>query len=147
MYTGALSIEGRFYKVARNYVWRSRKRLCSELYLFVDEPATANERTNERPPLCDQPMWRTCQLMADSRTKMLSWWGFRDWCPVYRQILWSSGAVLASAHHHHAKIVLDAPRHIKPMNIEFINWNRCTTLPRPNSVSYTHLTLPTIYSV
>ena len=51
-----------------------------------------------------------CQLMAGSRTEMLTLRSLRDWCPVCRQILWSS-AVLASAHHR-AEFVLVVLRHI-----------------------------------
>jgi len=51
-------------------------------------------------------MWRHCQLIDSSRTKVLSRFSLVDWCPVHRQILWSS-AVLASVHYH-AEFVLDS---------------------------------------
>jgi len=53
--------------------------------------------------------------MTSSRTKVMSRCSLIDWCPVHRQILWSS-AVLASAHHH-AEFVLDALMHVKSVKV------------------------------
>ena len=84
-----------FQKTAKNS--RTRRGITQTFWQWVPRWRTSDSKCPTT--ICGPPMWRHCQLMAGSRTKMLSWCGPRDWWPMYHQILWSS-AVLASAHHH-----------------------------------------------